>query len=120
MNNDVSVNISYNETPHNGKPISMMKISPNGLILVTYSEDDKTFCVWKVESFKKVIESKRLDRLDDQHIIFCKNKESNIVDMCINDEKDKKILAYIDDEHKIKIIDMNNGLQEIKLNFEME
>ncbi|CAI2194983.1 17054_t:CDS:1, partial [Funneliformis geosporum] len=96
MNNEVSVNMPYNETPHNGKPISMMKISPNEHLLVTYSEVDRTFFVWEVESFKKVIESKRLEV--NQTFITCKNIESNIVDMCISD---KKILVYIDDEYEI-------------------
>ncbi|CAI2171014.1 13084_t:CDS:2 [Funneliformis geosporum] len=51
--------------PHNGNPINMMKFSPKGKYLVTYSEDDETFVVWNVENIEKIIESKKIIDLNN-------------------------------------------------------
>ncbi|RIA98944.1 hypothetical protein C1645_812117 [Glomus cerebriforme] len=81
--------------PHNSKPITMIEISPKGTYLVTYSPEDKSIFVWKVENVKEV-------------------NSSHIEKKCVSDDK---ILAYILTNY-VKIMDMhmNNDGQEIKLN----
>ncbi|CAG8481951.1 5791_t:CDS:2 [Funneliformis mosseae] len=118
MSNKVSIEIppQYDETPDKGSPVSMMKFSPDGKYLVTYSEVDETFVCWNVGSIKDVLESKCIKA--SQSLKSCENElNSSIIHMCISNEM---ILAYIDDEYDIRIIDMNEPFQEIKLYFEFD
>ena len=66
-------------SPHNGKPISMIEISPNGKYLVTYSEENKT------------IIGQNLNNLEQNKTVNV-NSKRRVLHMCISDEK---ILAYI-------------------------
>ncbi|CAG8466075.1 467_t:CDS:10 [Funneliformis caledonium] len=106
--------------PHNGEPISMMEISPNGKYLVTYSEVDKTIVVWNVENIKDIIEG---EDLKGKHLINYYKHElvetsRSIFHICVSDEK---ILAYINNNYEIKIVDLNDKQpQEIKLYFEFD
>ncbi|CAG8747867.1 10007_t:CDS:2, partial [Funneliformis caledonium] len=118
MSNKVSIEIppQYDETPHKGSPVSMMKFSPDGKYLVTYSEVNEKFVCWNVGSIKDVLESKCVKA--SQFLKSCENElNKSIIHMCISNEM---ILAYIDDEYDIKIIDMNEPFQEIKLYFEFD
>ncbi|CAI2190288.1 18119_t:CDS:2, partial [Funneliformis geosporum] len=95
---------SRKSSPHNCSPISMMKISPNGNYIVTYSKDDKTIVGWNVED-KNII--------DGEHI-----EVNHVFHMCVSDER---ILAYINNKYEIIIFDMNNKQpQEVKLYFEFD
>src|SRR3954471_15382817 len=38
---------------HNGKPITMLEVSPNVKYLVTYSEVDKSIVGWDVDEFEE-------------------------------------------------------------------
>lgn len=52
-NNNISsikkIESDDNKSPHNGKPITKIEISPNEEYLVTYSEDDHSIVVWNIK-----------------------------------------------------------------------
>jgi hypothetical protein len=41
------------DKPHNGKPITNIKVSPNEKYLVTYSKEDRSIVGWSVEDLDK-------------------------------------------------------------------
>ena len=99
----------HDNIPHNGNPISMIEISPNGKYLVTYSEDDETIVGWNVEYDEIIKEEKDdpkkiKDLKQDKVIKECKHIPNNtcevypILQMCVSDQN---ILAYIDMDYEM-------------------
>ncbi len=82
----IELNENSPDKPHNGSPIDMLVISPSGKYFVTYSEKDKSFVGWYIKNDTGKKEGKDI-------------KEDKCVKrMCVSDNK---ILAYIDDGHRI-------------------
>jgi WD40 repeat protein len=96
--NDISVDIdvgkndddkifTFDDKPHNGKPITNIEVSPKGKYLVTYSHYDHSFVGWNVEVLDK--EQIKLDntiqevRIDN---IYVKS-------LCVSDDK-KLVYTY--------------------------
>jgi hypothetical protein len=81
------ININNNtDKPHNGKPVTMMRVSPNGKYLITYSKDDESIVGWNVAN---VVEG----RLKSDYIRTHKGYHE-IEEICVSDDKK---LAYIHD-----------------------
>ncbi|CAI2165719.1 10972_t:CDS:2 [Funneliformis geosporum] len=97
------------DKPHNGKPITMMEISPNANYIVTYSEEDKTIVGWNAGVEKGKLEPIKPTEKEHFHIIPIEDEMEKIVQMCISDNKE---LVYSNVEYEI--IDMNNPVQEIE------
>jgi hypothetical protein len=72
--------------PHNGKPITMMEISPNEKYLITYSKEDSSIVGWNVENIDKV------QLKFDQTVKINKDYRRRCTCICVSDEKK---LAYI-------------------------
>jgi hypothetical protein len=77
---------------HNGKPITMIEISPNENYLITYSEEDSSIVSWDVEDINKA--QLKFDQTikingnnkDDEDIAYV------IESLCVSDDKK---FAYI-------------------------
>src|SRR5581483_11760479 len=70
--------------PHNGKPCTMMEISPGCKYIVTYSEGDHSFVLWNVESTNE-------GRLNPDIFIINNNKEDdneNVILTCVSDNRE--------------------------------
>ncbi|RIA90474.1 hypothetical protein C1645_154339 [Glomus cerebriforme] len=104
-------NSEKNDKPHNGKPITMIELSPNETYLVTYSPENKSFIGWNVENVEGEFQLKPDDYC---HIIDEYVEHRNVVNMCVSDDKK---LAYIRDIWYLNLIDMNNDGQKIELDF---
>ncbi|RIA87088.1 hypothetical protein C1645_828296 [Glomus cerebriforme] len=115
--NDIEKNIATdtekNNIPHNGKPITMIEVSPNGTYLVTFSEEDKSIIGWNVENVEDTDEGQL--KPDYHYTIHHNLGYEGIQNICVSDDKK---LAYIYDKDKnyLRIIDMNNDGQKIALN----
>lgn len=72
------------QNSHNGKPITLIEVSPNEDYLVTYSKEDKSIIGWNV---KGVNEGKKCYSDNDVQI-----SDVNLRQICISDNQ---ILAYI-------------------------
>ncbi|PKY55427.1 hypothetical protein RhiirA4_474875, partial [Rhizophagus irregularis] len=96
--NDVDKIFTFDDEPHNGKPITTIEISPNEKYLITYSNEDCSIVGWNVKDIDKI-------KLKF-HQIFYFNADNKYNTKCLCVSDDKK-LAYIYDS-KITIIDMNN------------
>src|SRR5688572_9910188 len=51
---DVDKPFTFDDGRHNGKPITMIEISPNEKYLITYSKEDKSIVGWNVIDIDKV------------------------------------------------------------------
>jgi hypothetical protein len=71
---------------HNGKPITMIEISPKENYLITYSKEDSSIVGWNVEDINKV------QLKFDQTVQTVKINEDTIRSLCVSDDKK---LAYI-------------------------
>ena len=83
--NDVDKIFTFDDIgdePHNGKPITMIEISPNEKYLITYSKEDRSIVGWNVEDKDKV------QLKFDQTV---KINEVEIESLCVSDDKK---LAY--------------------------
>ncbi len=74
------------DKPHNGRPITEIKISPNEKYLVTYSLKDSSVVGWNVEG----IDEGQL-KLDNDTVKISKY-HNKITSLCVSDDKK---LAYI-------------------------
>ncbi|PKK75144.1 hypothetical protein RhiirC2_846253, partial [Rhizophagus irregularis] len=84
--NDVDKIFTFDDIgdePHNGKPITMIEISPKERYLITYSKKDRSIAGWNVEDIDKV------QLKFDQTV---KIDEDLIYNLCVFDDKK---LAYI-------------------------
>jgi hypothetical protein len=76
---------AHNSTkPHNGRPITKTKVSPNGNYVVTYSEKDYSIVGWNV----KDIDEGRLE----PEITAVKTGNKRVRQICVSDDKK---LVYI-------------------------
>ncbi|PKC54714.1 hypothetical protein RhiirA1_476803 [Rhizophagus irregularis] len=112
------------DEPHNGKPITMIEISPNENYFITYSERDSSIVGWNVEDIDKgqlkvdktvkinhgikslcVSDNKKLAYIcrGDNFVIDMDNKDKNIA-LSFYGRKIKKLFGFI--LHKLK---MTNG-----------
>ncbi|PKK78592.1 hypothetical protein RhiirC2_770074 [Rhizophagus irregularis] len=99
-----NININNNaDKPHNGKPITIMRVSPNGKCLVTYSKDDESIVGWNIANVEE-------GQLKSDYSRTHKGYHE-IEEICVSDDKK---LAYIHDIY-LEIIDINNN-QIIELN----
>ncbi|RGB26320.1 hypothetical protein C1646_746899, partial [Rhizophagus diaphanus] len=105
---DISVDkiFTFNDVddePHNGKPITMIEISPNENYFITYSEKDSSIVGWNVEDIDKV------------QLKFDKTVKINhgVKSLCVSDNKK---LAYICHGNNF-VIDMDNKDKNIALSF---
>ncbi|CAB4426456.1 unnamed protein product [Rhizophagus irregularis] len=102
---DISVDkiFTFDDEPHNGKPITMIEISPNENYFITYSERDSSIVGWNVEDIDKV------------QLKFDKTVKINhgIKSLCVSDNKK---LAYICRGDNF-VIDMDNKDKNIALSF---
>ncbi|PKC55015.1 hypothetical protein RhiirA1_476313, partial [Rhizophagus irregularis] len=89
-----------NDEPHNGRPITMIEISPNEKYLITYSEEDHSIVGWNVEDIDKI-----------------QLKFDQTGSLCVSDDK-KLAYAYRYNDDKIDIIDMNSKDKKIALSFD--
>ncbi|POG67082.1 hypothetical protein GLOIN_2v1651159 [Rhizophagus irregularis DAOM 181602=DAOM 197198] len=105
-NYDVKI-FTFDNELHNGKPITMIEISPKETYLITYSEKDSSIVGWNVEDIDKV-------RLKfHQTVKINEDKKYEIESLSVSDDKK---LAYIDTNDGIfGIIDMNNKDKKIAL-----
>ncbi|EXX74795.1 hypothetical protein RirG_047810 [Rhizophagus irregularis DAOM 197198w] len=116
--NDVDKIFTFDDIgdePHNGKPITIIEISPNENYLITYSEEDRSVAGWNVEDMDKVQlkfhQTVRIneDKEDDEFNSY------EIKSLCVSDDKK---LAYVYPHKKFgrcSVIDMNNE-KKIALN----
>ncbi|PKY53417.1 hypothetical protein RhiirA4_409043, partial [Rhizophagus irregularis] len=81
---------TFDNKLHNGKPITIVEISPNETYLITYSDKDRSIVGWNVEDIDKV-------QLKFDKTVKIEDKEYGIKSLCVSD--DKKLC---------NIIDMNN------------
>ncbi|CAB4435169.1 unnamed protein product [Rhizophagus irregularis] len=127
-------------SPHNGKPITKIAISPQSRYVVTYSQDDKSFVGWcskntrKEDSTAKFINIHSLigllfgnkdgqDHKDDDNkdysgrLIVDNKVEQYNLDLDVSDYKisDDKIIIYEYNDELAIIYDAKNG-EEILLN----
>ncbi|PKC02123.1 hypothetical protein RhiirA5_425705, partial [Rhizophagus irregularis] len=109
--NDVDKIFTFDDIgdePHNGKPITMIEISPNENYLITYSKEDSSIAGWNVKDMDKV------QLKFDQTVKINKDNEDNeyeIESLCVSDDKK---LAYID-TRGYNVIDMVNKDKKIAL-----
>ncbi|GBC19346.2 hypothetical protein GLOIN_2v1729118 [Rhizophagus irregularis DAOM 181602=DAOM 197198] len=83
--NDVDKIFNFDGEQHNGKPITMLEISPNEKYLITYSEEDRSIVGWNVEDIDKV-------QLKFHQAVKTKETKYGIKSLCVSDDKK---LAYI-------------------------
>ncbi|CAG8438891.1 8345_t:CDS:10 [Funneliformis caledonium] len=76
------------DKPHNGKPITMMEVSPNAKYIVTYSEEDQTIVWWDAGIEKGKLEPIKPAEREQFHILRIEDEEEKIVQMCISDNKE--------------------------------
>ncbi|RGB39396.1 hypothetical protein C1646_754547 [Rhizophagus diaphanus] len=102
--NDVDEIFTFDDERHNGKPITMLEISPKEKYLITYSNENRSIVGWNVEDMDKV-------QLEFDQFI---NEDSKygINSLCVSDDKK---LAYIDNNKTITVIDMNHKDKNIAL-----
>ncbi|RIA95733.1 hypothetical protein C1645_816322 [Glomus cerebriforme] len=98
--------VIIHQTLHNGKPITMIEVSPNGTYFVTYSEEDKSFVCWNVG----YMNDNQLVSEIHHHTIEHDLGGYVVHKICVSDDK-KLAYTYF---RNLKIIDMING-QEIEL-----
>ncbi|PKY22083.1 hypothetical protein RhiirB3_435900, partial [Rhizophagus irregularis] len=112
--NDDKIFTSDNEL-HNGKPITLIEISPNEKYLITYSKEDESFVGWNVEDKDKV------QLKFDQTVKINKDIRYEITNLCVSDDKKLAYIAYIessiDNRNIIDTFDMNNKDKKIALSF---
>ncbi|RGB28675.1 hypothetical protein C1646_673049 [Rhizophagus diaphanus] len=107
--NDVDKIFTFDDIgdePHNGKPITMIEISPNENYLITYSKEDRSIAGWDVEDIDKV-------QLKFDQIV--KINKDKINSLCVSDDKK---LAYIMNSF-CYVIDMNNKDKKIALDLDV-
>ncbi|RGB36396.1 hypothetical protein C1646_814060 [Rhizophagus diaphanus] len=96
---------TFDNEPHNGKPIARIEISPNEKYLITYSKEDCSIVGW--------------DKDKGQPDVIVKINEDNkygIESLCVFDDKK---LAYNYKYDLINIIDLNNNGKKIALSFDV-
>ncbi|GBB97315.1 hypothetical protein RclHR1_29630001, partial [Rhizophagus clarus] len=93
-------------SPHKGKPITEIEVSPNEKYLVTYSRDDRSFVGWNIENKNNQPKPEPLN-IDADNV----GNNLNSQQICISDDKK---LGYINGEFGIKVFDTMNN-QEIKV-----
>uniref|UniRef100_U9UQ45 Uncharacterized protein n=1 Tax=Rhizophagus irregularis (strain DAOM 181602 / DAOM 197198 / MUCL 43194) TaxID=747089 RepID=U9UQ45_RHIID len=76
--NDVDKIFTFDDERHNGKPITMIEISPNEKYLITYSKEDRSIVGWNVEDIDKV-------QLKFHQAV--KINEDIIKSLCVSDDK---------------------------------
>ncbi|GET61808.1 hypothetical protein GLOIN_2v1581173 [Rhizophagus irregularis DAOM 181602=DAOM 197198] len=104
--------------PHNGKPITMIEISPNEKYLITYSEEDRSIVGWNVEDIDKV-QLKFHKTVEIYRYIKRTAYDIYVRSLCVSDDK-KLVGIYDHDNKKSFIIDMNNEDNKIALNLEID
>ncbi|PKY57118.1 hypothetical protein RhiirA4_477964 [Rhizophagus irregularis] len=102
---DVDKIFTFDDKQHNGKPITMIEISPNEKYLITYSEEDRSIVGWNVEDMDKV-------QLKFDQTVKIDGGIYN--SLCVSDDKK---LVYND---AINIVDMNNKDKKIALSFDRQ
>ncbi|CAB4442389.1 unnamed protein product [Rhizophagus irregularis] len=110
---------TFDDEPHNGKPITMMEISPHEKYLITYSKKDRSIVGWNVEDQLKFHQTVKTN--EDN-----KDEKYEIKSLCVSDDK---ILAYntciinrydsCQYKYTITVIDMNNKDKNITLNLDI-
>ncbi|RIA82067.1 hypothetical protein C1645_835966 [Glomus cerebriforme] len=88
---NIATDIEKNDEPHNGKPITMIEISPKGTYLVTYSPEDYSIIGWNVT---KVVDMDEFQLKPDDYCHIITHEYKNMINMCVSDDKK---LAYISD-----------------------
>ncbi|PKB97836.1 hypothetical protein RhiirA5_432418 [Rhizophagus irregularis] len=91
-----------NKSPHNGKPITKVEISPNEEYLVTYSENDHSIVVWNIKN-KGPHKPELFVPLSSHRRLFQ-----------IAISNDKK-LAHINSDKYLETYDTENNNNKIKL-----
>ncbi|PKC09618.1 hypothetical protein RhiirA5_415411, partial [Rhizophagus irregularis] len=104
--------------PHNGKPITMIEISPNEKYLITYSEEDRSIVGWNVKDIDKV-QLKFHKTVEIYRYIKRTAYDIYVRSLCVSDDK-KLVGIYDHDNKKSFIIDMNNEDNKIALNLEID
>ncbi|PKY49540.1 hypothetical protein RhiirA4_465572, partial [Rhizophagus irregularis] len=96
---------------HNGKPITMIEISPNENYLITYSKEDSSIAGWNVKDMDKVqLKFDQTVKIDEDN----EDNEYKIESLCVSDDKK---LAYI--KHRsCSVIDMDNKDKKIALDLD--
>ncbi|PKY58222.1 hypothetical protein RhiirA4_412036, partial [Rhizophagus irregularis] len=84
---------TFDDGRHNGKPITMIEISPNENYLITYSEEDRSIVGWNVEDIDKVqLKFHQTVKIDENN----EDKEYEVKSLCVSDDKK---FAYISKCH---------------------
>ena len=86
---DVDKIFTFDDGQHNGKPITMIEISPNENYLITYSKEDSSIVGWNVEDMDKV-------QLKFHQTVKI-NKEDNkdeIESLCVSDDNKLAYISY--------------------------
>ncbi|RIA90480.1 hypothetical protein C1645_737829 [Glomus cerebriforme] len=86
---NITTDTEKNDKPHNGKPITMIEVSPKGTYLVIYSQEDKSIIGWNVTNVENEFQLKPDDYC---HIIHEYYENKNMINMCVSNDKK---LAYI-------------------------
>ncbi|POG58780.1 hypothetical protein GLOIN_2v1727824, partial [Rhizophagus irregularis DAOM 181602=DAOM 197198] len=94
---------TFDDERHNGKPITMIEISPNEKYLITQSEEDRSIVGWNVENIDKV-------QLKFHQAV--KINEDKIISLCVSDDKKLACISYYfatitDNEDKNIDLDLN-------------
>jgi WD40 repeat protein len=80
---------TFDDKRHNGKPITMIEISPKEKYLITYSEEDGSIIGWNVEDIDKVqLKFHQAVKTNEDD----KDCQYEIKSLCVSDDKK---LAYI-------------------------
>ncbi|PKY47715.1 hypothetical protein RhiirA4_544152 [Rhizophagus irregularis] len=107
------------DEPHNGKPITMINISPKEKYLITYSNEDCSIIGWNVKDINKVqLEFHKIVKINENNEDN-EDNEYEIESLCVSDDKK---LAYItritNHDNKYTVIDINNKNKKITLSFD--
>ncbi|RIA87473.1 hypothetical protein C1645_740109 [Glomus cerebriforme] len=83
---NIATDIKKNDKPHNGKPITMIEVSPNGTYLVTYSPEDNSFIGWNVTNVDDVADMDEFQlKPDDYH--HTTEYSTYTYKICVSDDK---------------------------------
>ncbi|PKY47712.1 hypothetical protein RhiirA4_544150, partial [Rhizophagus irregularis] len=103
---------------HNGKPITMIEISPNEKYLITYSKEDHSIIGWDVEDIDKFqLKFHQTVKINEDN----EDNENRIKILCVSDDKKLAYITFIIKHCDtfectiITVIDLNNKDKKIAL-----
>ncbi|UZO06919.1 uncharacterized protein OCT59_027224 [Rhizophagus irregularis] len=118
---DVDKIFTFDDERHNGKPITIIEISPNEKYLITYSEEDRSIVGWNVEDKVHLKFHQAVKTIEDNE-----EYKYEIKSLCVSDDNKLVYITihryrYSDYKYTtITVIDMNNKDKNIALDLNNE